>query len=95
MNMRKIRFHPMRRCAVRDARGQGACSARLVRTSKKEKHVSSGFAAPIRGEDMPEKREIVEQTAQDFEKLPNDMKMYVLGYMARCMEERATEKKPA
>lgn len=24
---------------------------------------------------MPEKREIVEQTAQDFEKLPNDMKM--------------------
>ena len=23
---------------------------------------------------MPEKREIVEQTAQDFEKLPNDMK---------------------
>ena len=44
---------------------------------------------------MPEKREIVEQTAQDFEKLPNDMKMYVLGYMARGMEERATEKKPA
>ncbi|MFR1358160.1 MAG: hypothetical protein ACLSBB_13095 [Ruthenibacterium lactatiformans] len=48
MNTRKIRFHPMRRCAVRDARGQGACSARLVRTSKKEKHVSSGFAAPTR-----------------------------------------------
>ena len=23
---------------------------------------------------MPEKRKIVEQTAQDFEKLPNDMK---------------------
>ena len=44
---------------------------------------------------MPEKREIVEQTAQDFEKLPNDMKMYVLGSMARCMEERGTEKKPA
>ena len=44
---------------------------------------------------MPEKREIVEQTAQDFEKLPNDMKMYVLGYMARGMEERGTEKKPA
>lgn len=43
---------------------------------------------------MPEKREIVEQTAQDFEKLPNDMKMYVLGYMARCMEERGTEKSP-
>lgn len=46
--MRKIRFHPMRRYAVRAARGQGACSARLVRTSKKEKHVSSGFAAPTR-----------------------------------------------
>ena len=44
---------------------------------------------------MPEKREIVEQTTQDFEKLPNDMKMYVLGYMARCMEERGTEKKHA
>lgn len=42
---------------------------------------------------MPEKREIVEQTAQDFEKLPNDMKMYVLGYMARCMEERGTREK--
>lgn len=44
---------------------------------------------------MSEKHEIVEQTAQDFEKLPNDMKMYVLGYMARRMEECGTEKKPA
>ena len=42
---------------------------------------------------MPEKREIVEQTAQDFEKAAQRYENVRFGVYARCMEERGTEKK--